>query len=118
MSQNKTPLSTDPTVIDYAHMEQFTNDQLAYKAWIGADLVQEILFDDEACEDSLHDAKFEMAHACMALRVLVRRLTGMDADILRQAVLQRQLEALEDQGFVMAESYDAFIKRVTDEMEL
>ncbi|MFU2327754.1 hypothetical protein [Pseudomonas sp. NFX98] len=26
--------------------------------------------------------------------------------------------ALEDQGFVMAESYDAFIKRVTDEMEL
>ena len=27
-------------------------------------------------------------------------------------------QALEDQGFVMAESYDAFIKRVTDEMEL
>lgn len=27
-------------------------------------------------------------------------------------------QALEDQGFVMAETYDAFIKRVTDEMEL
>lgn len=27
-------------------------------------------------------------------------------------------QALEDQGFVMAESYDAFIRRVTDEMEL
>ncbi|RON82457.1 hypothetical protein BK635_13235 [Pseudomonas chlororaphis] len=27
-------------------------------------------------------------------------------------------QALEDQGFVMAESYEAFIKRVTDEMEL
>ncbi|MBV4459193.1 hypothetical protein KVG96_14635 [Pseudomonas sp. COR58] len=27
-------------------------------------------------------------------------------------------QALEDQGFVMAESYETFIKRVTDEMEL
>jgi hypothetical protein len=86
--------SIAPTVIDEAYMEQFTNDQLAYKAWTDTDMVQEILFDDEACEDSLHDAKFEVAHACMALRVLVRRLTGMDADILRQAVLQRRLEAL------------------------
>ncbi|WP_434703106.1 hypothetical protein J3P85_19500 [Pseudomonas sp. Z1-12] len=86
--------STEPTVIDEAHMEQFSNDQLAYKAWIGADMAQEILFDDEACDDNLHDAKFEVAHACMALRVLVRRLAGMDADILRQAVLQRRLEAL------------------------
>lgn len=85
---------TGPTVIDEAHMEQFTNDQLAYKAWIGVDMAQEILFDDEACEDSLHETKFEVAHACMALRVLVRRLTGMNADALRQAVLQRQLEAL------------------------
>lgn len=86
--------STAPTVIDEVYMEQFTNDQLAYKAWTGTDIAQEILFDDETCEDSLHDAKFEVAHACMALRVLVRRLTGMDADILRQAVLQRRLEAL------------------------
>jgi hypothetical protein len=86
---------TGPTVIDEAHMEQFTNDQLVYKAWIGADLVQEILFDKEGEEpDLMHEAKFEVAHACMALRVLVRRLTGMNADILRQAVLQRQLEAL------------------------
>lgn len=90
-----TPKETGPTVIDEAHMEQFTNDQLAYKAWIGADLVQEILFDDGGEEpDLMYEAKFEVAHACMALRVLVRRLTGMDADTLRQAVLQRQLEAL------------------------
>ena len=86
--------STEPTVIDEAYMEQFSNDQLAYKAWTGTDGAQEILFDDETCVDSLHDAKFEVAHACMALRVLVRRLTGMDADVLRQAVLQRRLEAL------------------------
>ncbi len=88
------PKAIGPTVIDEAHMEQFTNDQLAYKAWIGTDMAQEILFDDEACEDGLHDAKFEVAHACMALRVLVRRLTGMDADTLRQAVMQRRLQAL------------------------
>ncbi|WPN21837.1 hypothetical protein [Pseudomonas marginalis] len=88
------PKEIGPTVIDEAHMEQFTNDQLAYKAWIGVDMAQEILFDDDACEDSLHDAKFQVAFACMALRVLVHRLTAMDADTLRQAVLQRQLEAL------------------------
>ena len=39
-------------------------------------------------------SKFEVAHACIALRVLVRRLIGMDADVLRQAVLQRKFEAL------------------------
>lgn len=82
------------TVIDEAHVEQFTNDQLAYKAWMSADMVQEVLFDDGVCVDSLHEAKLEVAYACMALRVLVRRLTGMNADTLRQAVLQRQLEAL------------------------
>ena len=81
------------TVIDEAHMEQFTNDQLAYKAWDAVDTAQEILFDDPHPAD-LHDAKFEVAHACIALRVLVRRLIGMDADGLRQAVLQRQFEAL------------------------
>jgi hypothetical protein len=94
MSDNKTPLSTEPTLIDDAHMEQFTNDQLAYKAWTGVDLAQEILFDDEACEESLHDAKFEIAHACVALRVLLRRLTGMDAEALRKAVMQVRLEKL------------------------
>lgn len=89
------PKETGPTVIDEVHMEQFTNDQLAYKAWIGADMVQEILFDEEGEEtDLMHEAKFEAAHVCMALRVLVRRLIGMDAETLRQAVLQRQLEAL------------------------
>ncbi len=89
------PKAIGPTVIDEAHMEQFTNDQLAYKAWIGADLVQEILFDEEGEEpDLMHEAKFEIAHACMALRVLVRRLTGMNADTLRQVILQCELETL------------------------
>lgn len=37
------PKEIGPTVIDEAHMEQFTNDQLAYKAWIGVDMAQEIL---------------------------------------------------------------------------
>ncbi len=86
--------STEPTVIDEAFMERFDNDSLAYKAWTGVDMAQEILFDDEACVDSLHDAKFEVAQACMALRVLVRRLTGLEAETLRKAVMQRQIEAL------------------------
>lgn len=86
--------STEPTVIDEAYMERFDSDSLAYQAWIGVGLAQEILFDDQACPDSLHDAKFEVAHACMALRVLVRRLTGMDAETLREAVMQRQIEVM------------------------
>lgn len=84
--------STEPTMIDEAYMERFTDDVLAYKAWEGADLAQEILFDEESAVDSLSEAKFEVAHAAMALRVLVRRLTGMNADELRKAVLERQLE--------------------------
>lgn len=86
--------SIEPTMIDEAHMEQFTNDQLAYKAWIATDMAQEILFDDEAHCDCLHDAKFEVAHAAIALRVLVRRLTGMDADALRKAVHEVHLEGI------------------------
>lgn len=94
MSETIANPTTEPTVIDEAYMERFTNDQLAYKAWIGADLLQEILFDDEGIEFCMQDAKFEVAHAAMALRVLVRRLTGMEPDTLREAVQQRQLELL------------------------
>lgn len=86
--------SIAPTVIDEAHMDQFTNDQLAYKAWIGTDFVQEILFDEENLETCLSDAKFEVAHAAMALRVLVRRLTNLDADELRKAVDLRRIEII------------------------
>jgi hypothetical protein len=84
--------TTAPTVIDEAYMEQFDNEQLAYMAWSNTDLAQEILFDDESCTDCMHDAKFEVAHACMALRVLVRRMSGMDAQAIQAQLLLRQLE--------------------------
>ena len=87
--------SQPPVLIDEAYMEQFTNDQLAYKAWVGTDLVAEILFDEsEGSEACMQDARHEAAHAAVALRVLVRRLTVMDPDALRKAVHQRQLEVL------------------------
>lgn len=91
---NSTVALPSHTVIDEAYLERFTNDQLAYKAWTGTDLVQEILFDEEGVQVCLQDAKFEAAHAAMALRVLVRRLTGMDPDVLRKAVDQFRLETL------------------------
>lgn len=94
MSHDMKDLCTEPTVIDEAYMERFTNDQLAYKAWIGTDLVTEILFDEEGAEACMQDARHESAHAALALRVLVRRMTGMDPDALRTAVQQRQLENL------------------------
>lgn len=84
--------STEPTVIDEAYMERFADDVLAYKAWEGADFAQEILFDEASDADILSDAKFEVAQAAIALRVLVRRMTGMDAGELRKAVLERRLE--------------------------
>jgi hypothetical protein len=85
-----------PTVIDDAYMERFTNEQLAYKAWSGADLAQEILFDDEmsASADCVNDAKYEVAITAAALRVLVLRLTGMTANALCKAVNERRLEVL------------------------
>ncbi|WP_161893238.1 hypothetical protein [Pseudomonas juntendi] len=79
-------------VIDEAYMEQFSDDQLAYKAWTGVDLVEEVLLNDEFCASCMHDAKIEAVHACLALRVLVRRLCGSDPEALRKAVLQRYLE--------------------------
>ena len=94
MTEKTANPTADPTLIDEAYMERFTNDQLAYKAWTGAVLVQEILFDDEGIEFCMQDAKFEAAHAALALRVLVRRLTGMNPDELQKAVQQRQLEVL------------------------
>ncbi|MEI4521209.1 hypothetical protein [Pseudomonas sp. CCNWLW23] len=94
MTEKTANPTTEPTVIDEAYMERFTNDQLAYKAWTGAVLVQEILFDEEGIEYCMQDAKFEAAHAALALRVLVRRLTGMNPDELQKAVQQRQLEVL------------------------
>lgn len=86
--ENQNPESS-ATLIDEAHMEQFTNDQLAYKAWCGTDVAKDILFDHEADESSMVDAKFEVAFADTALRVLVRRLIGMKPEDIRQALLQR-----------------------------
>lgn len=89
------PAPNPPEVIDEAYMERFDNEQLAYKAWVGTDLVSEILFDEsEGGEVCMQDARHEAAHAALALRVLVRRLSGMDPDALRKAVHQRQLEVL------------------------
>lgn len=81
-----------PTVIDEAYMEQFSDDQLVYQAWAGVDLVVEVLLSDEFCSSCMQDAKVEAAHACLALRVLVRRLCGSDPESLRKAILQRYLE--------------------------
>lgn len=89
MTEENRNLDSTAVVIDEAHMEQFSNDELAYKAWCGTDLAKDILFDEEATRDCMADAKFEVAHADIALRVLVRRLIGMKPEDIRQALLQR-----------------------------
>ncbi|MFK0086398.1 hypothetical protein ACIQUS_03780 [Pseudomonas sp. NPDC090755] len=98
MTDNVIPLfgrkPTDPVVINEAYFEPLTNDQLAYRAWNHCDLAEEIFFSDEAEEDSLREAKFEVLMAQWALRVLVRRLTGFPALELREQVNKAFLERL------------------------
>lgn len=98
MTDNVIPLfgrkPTDPVVINEAYFEPLTNDQLAYRAWNHCDLAEEIFFSDEAEQDSLREAKFEVLMAQWALRVLVRRLTGLPALELREQVNQAFLERL------------------------
>lgn len=98
MTDNVVPLfgrkPTDPVVINEAYFEPLTNDQLAYRAWNHCDLAEEIFFSDEAEEDSLREAKFEVLMAQWALRVLVRRLTGFPALELRGQVNQAFHERL------------------------
>lgn len=88
-------IDTTATVVDEAYMERYTNDELAYKAWCGTDLAKDVLFDEEADEDCLTDAKFEVACADIALRVLVRRLIGMKPEDIRQALFQRLMASTE-----------------------
>ncbi len=98
MTDNVIPLfgrrSADPVVINETYFEPLTNDQLAYRAWSHCDLAEEIFFSEEAEEDSLREAKFEVLMAQWALRVLVRRLTGYPALELREQVNQAFLERL------------------------
>ncbi|MFJ4056548.1 hypothetical protein ACIPZC_24300 [Pseudomonas sp. NPDC089743] len=98
MTDNVIPLfgrrPTDPVVINETYFEPLTNDQLAYRAWNHCDLAEEIFFSDEAEEDSLREAKFEVLMAQWALRVLVRRLTGHPALELREQVNQAFLERI------------------------
>ncbi|WP_170303993.1 MULTISPECIES: hypothetical protein [Pseudomonas] len=98
MTDNVIPLfgrkPTDPVVINEAYFEPLTNDQLAYRAWNHCDLAEEIFFSDEAEQDSLREAKFEVLMAQWALRVLVRRLTGLPALELREQVNQAFLDRL------------------------
>ena len=98
MTDNVIPLfgsrPTDPVVINEAYFEPLDNDQLAYRAWCHCDLAEEIFFSDEAEEDSLRDARFEVLMAQWALRVLVRRMTGVPALELREQVSQAYLRSL------------------------
>lgn len=87
------------TVIDRAYMEQFSNDQLAYKAWEGADFALEVYLDEEKDSDSTREADFELVSAVLAMRVLAHRLIGMDPIEVRQKIHERFLQsALQEQG--------------------
>lgn len=82
---------TDPVVINEEYFATWTNEMLAFKAWEGCDLAQEILFDEESDTDSYQDIRYEVLIAQYALRVLVRRLTGRDAAELQAECTQKLL---------------------------
>ncbi|MCY1461651.1 hypothetical protein D9M71_793290 [compost metagenome] len=94
--------TTKPQVIDEAYFEQFTNDQLVYKAASCCDLAQDVLFDEEECQDALGDARFSVLEAYLALKVLCRRILGEPYSSIKAQVdaaliarLQASLEASE-----------------------
>ena len=87
-------VASEPEVINEHYFASWTNDQLAFKAWEGCELAEEVLFDDEADDCSRIDIRYEVTLAQYALRVLVRRLTGRDAIELRKEVTQRLLSSL------------------------
>lgn len=84
--------TTEPVAINEEYFASWTNEMLAFKAWEGCDLAQEVLFSEESDADSYQDIRYEVLTAQYALRVLVRRLTGRDATEL-QAECTRKLLA-------------------------
>lgn len=69
-----------------AYFEQFGNDQLAFFAWRTHDDYVEHLFDDESLKLIAHEAACSLAEASIALRVLARRLIGMDPSYAKSKV--------------------------------
>ena len=74
------------TPINEEYFAKFSIDQLIFRAWSSTNLAESVLFDEESCEDSLKDARYEVLMAQTALRVLVRRTFGMSADELQEKV--------------------------------
>jgi len=96
---NVTPLRPAPTVIvmDEAYFEQYSDDQLLFKAASACDLATDVLFDESTGEDEASDARFEVHAAFMCLKVLLKRRFGQTYEQVKGAV------------------DDAFVKRVFGE---
>ncbi|SEI23635.1 hypothetical protein [Pseudomonas asplenii] len=69
-----------------AYFEQFGNDQLAFFAWRLHDDYLECLFDEENLRDNIHEAACSFAEASIALRVLTRRLIGVEPSYAKSKV--------------------------------
>lgn len=74
-----------------AYFEQFSNDQLAFFAWRLHDDYLECLFDEENLADNIHEAACSFAEACIALRVLTRRLIGCEPSYAKSKVNHMQM---------------------------
>ncbi|WP_454833259.1 hypothetical protein [Pseudomonas veronii] len=81
------------TMIDDAYMEQFTNDQLAFMAWDKSDFAMSVYLDSEEskCPDCTSDARFELMTAVLASKVLIRRLTGINPQSIRDMAVSKLL---------------------------
>lgn len=88
------PQSIKPTVIDEAYMEQFSNDQLAFMAWDKSEFSLSVYLDPEEskCEGCTGDALFELITAVLASKVLIRRLSGVDPQSIRESAISKILQ--------------------------
>jgi uncharacterized membrane protein YpjA len=73
-------------VRDDKYFEQFSNDQLAFFAWRMHDDYVDGLFDEEAIKFNLHETACQLTEATIALRVLTRRLIGMEPSFAKSKV--------------------------------
>ena len=81
------------TVIDEAYMESFSNDELAYMAWELANSTHEYFLDEDSKDFSFSETAFDSFQAVLALRVLTRRLTGIEPKDIQAELHKRFLAA-------------------------
>lgn len=89
MSNTQTPQGV--VVQDEAYFERFSDDCLAFFVWSLMDDYLDVLFEQEHLKENIHEAACSFSTASIAMRVLTRRLIGMEPAIAKSRVNQMMM---------------------------